>query len=46
MTVFLQTTINIGEVVKNTFTKAGWQFDKILQIRIRGNGKIKSMTLN
>lgn len=43
---FLQTTINIGEVVKNTFAKAGWQFDKILQIRVRGNGKIKSMTLN
>ena len=42
---FLQTTINIREAVKHTFAKAGWQFDKVLQIRARGNGKIKSMTL-
>ena len=43
---FLQTTINIGAVVKNTFAKAGWHFDNILQIRVRGNGNIKCMTLN
>jgi len=42
---FLQTTINIKDVIKNTFSKAGWQFDKVLQIRARGSGKIKSMTL-
>lgn len=42
---FLRVTINMAKTVRNAFGRHGWKLDKILQIRARGTGNLKSIIL-
>lgn len=42
---FLKTFVNLNKAVSETFGQKGWQFDKLLAIRIRGTVQIKKITL-
>jgi hypothetical protein len=42
---YLKTIVNIKKAVKDTFGKGGWQYDKTILFRIRGNGRVKNVTL-
>lgn len=42
---FLRVTINLASTVRHAFGRHGWKLDKILQIRARGTGNIKSIVL-
>lgn len=41
---FLKVNIDIREAVKNTFGKGGWEYEKTMLFRIRGNGLVKSIS--
>jgi hypothetical protein len=40
---FLQATINIKDAIRQAWGRHGWQYDKVLMVRARGNGKVKSI---
>lgn len=42
---FLRLTINLDNTVRKAFGRHGWKLDKILQIRARGTGNLKSIVL-
>lgn len=42
---FLRVTINLENTVQNAFGRHGWKLDKILFLRARGTGNLKSIVL-
>jgi hypothetical protein len=39
----LQVNINLSKTVYNAFGHHGWKYDKVILIRARGSGKVKSV---
>ncbi len=41
----LRVNVDISKIINNAFGNHGWRYDKVLLIRARGSGKIKSIIL-